>query len=424
MKEKYLSEAEELLKQLVAIPSVNPIGALPPLSKPAEGLVQLGEGRLTDFLEELLRSWDQDCCRQLVHRGRENLLVRLSAPQWQSATVEGQKPVVVLSAHQDTVPPGPGMERPWEPWREGDRLYGLGACDIKGGMTSILLAARRILEQPQPPRVEVVLAFTVNEEAGFTGARALAELFRQPDGRLLPRAPEAVVVAEPTELDLVVAHKGVVRWRIHTRGKAAHSSSPEAGENAIYRMAHVLLGIEEYHRQLWQRAADPWCGHPSISVGMISGGSSPNTVPQRCTIEVDRRLIPGETAEMARIEVRVFLEQKTGLLGVIEHEPPWMEGPPLLDQSGNPAFQRLAQIARQKAAAGQLVGAPYATDAAFFAQVGIPTVVFGPGSVAQAHSDEEWVSLDQVVFASQILYRWILDWQELPVQRDVVLPVA
>ena len=408
-----LWEAEELLRRLVAIPSVNPDCRGAEVASELTKEAIFGESRLTDFLESLLSEWGQSCGRQVVHRGRDNFLVRLESPHWTvSGSFPGRKPLVVLSAHQDTVPPCPGMEDPWTPRREGDRLFGLGACDVKGGMTAMLLAAKWLLQQSEPPPVDLLLAFTVNEESGFTGARALADLFRQPDGRFLPKRPDAIVVAEPTQLQVVVAHKGVARWRIHTRGQSAHSATPEAGQNAIYRMARVILAIEAYQEELRSRPADPWCGTPSISVGIIRGGSSVNTVPESCTIEVDRRLIPGETSDFARIELRCYLEEKTGLLGFIEHEVPWMEGPPLVDQSRWPSTQRLSEIARRLAGAGQLTGAHYATDAAFFAELGIPTVVFGPGSIAQAHSANEWVSLEEVRLAAEILYEWIVNWEE------------
>ncbi len=406
-----MDHAKELLCQLISIPSVNP--GLSGKTEAGSQMVE-GEARLTDFLEDLLSGWGQVCGRQLVHPRRENLLVRLRATHWGEEISGYRRPVVVLAAHQDTVAPSSGMIDPWRPRLEHGRVWGLGACDVKGGMTAILLAAWRILSLVEPPPVDVVLAFTVNEEAGFSGARALAELFRQPDGKLIPARPEAVVVAEPTELAVVVAHKGVVRWRIHTRGRAAHSAVPEAGLNAIYLMARVVGAIEQYHRTLRSRPADARCGAPSISVGWIAGGSGVNTVPASCTIDVDRRLIPGETAEMARIDLRCFIEQTTGLIEVVEHEPPWMEGPPLPDQSEQEMARGLSTWARRIARSGQMIGAHYASDAAFFAQLDIPTVVFGPGSIAQAHSPEEWIDLDQVEWATEILYQWLISWPKAP----------
>ncbi|MCS7239249.1 MAG: M20 family metallopeptidase [Thermoguttaceae bacterium] len=405
-----MSDLQELLCQLVSIPSVNPGWYRPAELSWTDYHLATGEARLTDFLESLLAEWGQSCGRQVVHPGRENLIVRLQAPHWPPVEPAVSRPVVVLSAHQDTVAPAPGMYDPWRPRVEEGRVYGLGACDVKGGMAAILQVAKRILAQPEAPPADVVLAFTVNEESGFTGARALAELFRQPDGRLLPRRPQAVVVAEPTELQVVVAHKGVVRWRIHTRGRAAHSATPEAGVSAIYHMARVLLAIEEYNRRLQAGPRDPRCGTPSVCVGLISGGTGVNTVPERCTIELDRRLIPGETVELARVDLRCFLEEKTGLRDAIEHEPPWMEGPPLPDQSQAEMAVRLSTWARRVAGQGQMVAAHFATDAPFFAAVDIPTVVFGPGSIAQAHTADEWIAVDQVEWAVEILFHWILSW--------------
>src|SRR6185436_1740612 len=117
---------------------------------------------------------------------------------------------------------------------------------------------------------------------------------------LLPRVPDAAIVAEPTKLNVVVAHKGTARWRCSTRGVATHSSQPHLGDNAIYHMGRVLAVLEEYARDVVPKLANhSLCGHPTLSVGLISGGISVNTVPDECTIEVDRRVLPGENPEAA-----------------------------------------------------------------------------------------------------------------------------
>ena len=155
-------------------------------------------------------------------------------------------------------------------------------------------------------RPTVVIAFTANEECGFTGARVLCDLWN-PERRetveitggsttpekLFPRAPDAAIVAEPTEFDVVVAHHGVVRWRCHTHGRAAHTSRPDQGINAIYAMAEVIRSIEGYHKWLRETAPEhPLCGRPSACVSTIHGGVGVNTVPERATIEIDRRCSP------------------------------------------------------------------------------------------------------------------------------------
>src|SRR5262249_33706533 len=147
--------------------------------------------------------------------------------------------LMLLEAHQDTVPVGGMTIEPFTPTVRDGRLYGRGACDIKGGMAAMLAACARLAKERPAAMPTVVMACTVNEEHGFTGATALVRQWAE-SGGFIPRRPDAAVIAEPTQLQVVVAHKGVVRWRCHTRGRAAHSSQPQMGDNAIFRMARVL----------------------------------------------------------------------------------------------------------------------------------------------------------------------------------------
>ncbi len=404
-------KAEGLLCRLVAIPSVNPMGRveMPP---------ECGEARIANFLAELLESWGLAIWRQPVDPGRENIVAvetDISGPQESHSAVsknQDDRALLVFSAHMDTVPPSPEMARPFDPCVIGGRLYGRGACDVKGGMAAILLALQRLLSQPKQTGVRLGVAFTVNEEFGFSGSQALARLMgtggqKSVSGDAGPPFdfhPAAVVVAEPTSLNVIVEHKGVVRWRCHARGKAAHSAFPDRGINAIYQMAHVLRAIEEYGDQLAQKRAVGRSGKPSVSVGTITGGVSVNTVPDSCTIEIDRRLAPNESPTDAREELIRWIEERTGLREGIEHEEPSMVGLPLPDQSNQSIARQLAHLAEQIAGRGEMLGAPYATDAAFFVAAGIPTIVFGPGAIEQAHTADEWISLEEVETAAEILF--------------------
>jgi acetylornithine deacetylase len=251
----------------------------------------------------------------------------------------------------------------------------------------------------------IVIACTVNEEYGFSGVRALSRLWNQPGG-FLPRRPDAAIVAEPTDLDVVVAHKGVLRWRCHTHGLACHSSRPEAGENAIYKMARVLIPLERYQKEVLPiLAPHALCGSATMSVGTIHGGVSANIVPDRCTIEIDRRLSPGEDAQSAR---QGLIEYLAGAAPEVttEHDPSSMFGPALSDAANGPLAERLAASVRTVVGRCKVMGVPYATNAAFLAAEGIPTVVFGPGSIAQAHTADEWIPLDQLHAAVEILDRF------------------
>ncbi|MGQ9575273.1 MAG: M20 family metallopeptidase [Thermoguttaceae bacterium] len=386
----------QTLAELVAVPSVNPMG----------GSIQdafTGESRLTAYLDALFERLGLTSERQTVEPGRENILARLEGV----APDKGEAPILLLAAHQDTVPAGDMTAPPWTPTIDQNRLYGRGACDVKGGMATILAAASRLLQGRPPAMPTIVLAFTVNEEYGFTGASALASSWQQGRLGLLPRRPDAAIVAEPTSLQVVVAHKGVVRWRCHARGRAAHSAQPEAGQNAIYRMARVVRAIERYQDEVVGTLGfDPWCGAATVSVGTISGGLSVNTVPDRCTIEIDRRLAGGERPEEARQHLIDYLDRQCDARGWLEHEPPFMQGLPLSSDANGRLADRLAAVVREVCGQCRQIGVPYATDAACFAAVGVPTVVFGPGSIQQAHTADEWIDLDELTKAVEILCRF------------------
>jgi acetylornithine deacetylase len=275
-------------------------------------------------------------------------------------------------------------------------------------MAAMLVALARLAQERPSGRPTVVMACTVNEECGFSGALALASLCRGPFDGILPRRPDVAVFAEPTELQVVVAHKGVVRWRCHTRGRAAHSSRPEAGENAIYKMARALGAMERYQRDLvGQLGSHPLCGRPTMSVGTIRGGAGVNIVPDHCVVEIDRRLLPGEDPEQARRHLIGYLQQQVGPEIALEHDLPFMEGLALSDEQNGELAGSLCAVATEVAGGCRSIGVPYATDAAFVAATGVPAVVFGPGSIAQAHTVDEWIALDQLARAAEIYYQWI-----------------
>ena len=231
---------------------------------------------------------------------RENLLTLI--PGDPRATNGGE--FLLWDVHQDTVPVEGMTIEPFAGEVRDGRVYGRGACDVKGSMAAMLAALSRRSKLKAGPLPTILLACTVNEECGYTGAQALSRMLNgsDPSGAvsLIPRLPDAAIVAEPTCLNVVIAHQGQVRWRCHTIGRAAHTSRPDAGVNAIYAMAQVVQAIERYHRELSTTAPEhPLCGRPSVCVSTIRGGVGINTVPERATIEIDRRLAPGESPDAA-----------------------------------------------------------------------------------------------------------------------------
>lgn len=419
----------QTLADLVSLASVNPMGreAIAP---------EFFEYRVTEYIEKLLVRHKIPTCRQPVAPLRDNLLAR----------VDGDVPpddggeLLLFDVHQDTVGTEGMTIEPWMPTIRDGRLYGRGSCDVKGSLACALGALVRSAEDrairsrsSEKPRPTVVLACTVNEEHGFTGAKGVCSLWadsqaklrvesandltpaadRESLRRFLPRRPDAVIVAEPTELKIVVAHKGMIRWRCHTHGRAAHSSNPAAGENAIYRMAPVIALLERYSREvLPQQGEHPLCGRPTLSVGTIAGGSGVNTVPDCCTIEIDHRLLPGDDPQAAFRRavdyVTAGIRNRAGgmeLLEHIEHEPPLMHSAGLSDAANGGLADRVATVVRQATGSAERIGVPFGTNAAVYAASGVPTIVFGPGSIKQAHTADEWISLDQLPPASEAVFR-------------------
>jgi len=388
-------DALATLRRLVAIPSVNPMGH--DVSGP-----EFGEARLTEYLESLFDRLGLEHCRDPVHPGRDNLVARLDG----DVPCDRGGSLVLLGVHQDTVPVDGMTIEPFAARVEGGRVFGRGACDVKGGMAAVLAAVARLAGERPRGMPTVIVACTVNEEHGFSGARALARWCGPSGGGLLPRAPDAAVVAEPTELNVVVAHKGVARWKCHAKGRAAHGARPDAGANAIHAMAHLLVAIEHYAAEI--------LGPATMNVGTIQGGSSVNTVPERCTIEIDRRLLPGEDPDDARGRLIEFVDGRaTDRLPAgtsVEHEPLNLRGRALSDECNGPLADRLLRSIEQVAAEPRKIRVPYATNAALYAAAGVPSVVFGPGSVKQAHTADEWIEVESLRQATEIFGRFVREF--------------
>jgi succinyl-diaminopimelate desuccinylase len=386
-------DALSILKDLISIPSVNPMG------RDVHGPEFL-ETQLTEYLLDFFDGLGVEAQKIEVVLGRANVIARFDRPRSQTT--------ILMDAHQDTVPVDGMTIEPFTPVEKEGRLFGRGACDVKGGMAAMLAAFARLVKQNPGDAANVVISCTCDEEATVMGVLDLVKLWSspQPQGTLLAEAPDVAVVAEPTDLDIVVAHRGATRWKIRTTGRACHSSRPAEGINAIYRMADVLKALESYAGRLADVIPPhPLCGSATLSVGRIEGGISVNTVPDVCEIEIDRRVIPGENGK--EVMNQVAEELQNSLDFEFEFLPPWIIGLPLSDDNNGAWADRLMNSIEDVAAVPhQKVGVAYGTHASRIAAAGVPSVVFGPGSIDQAHTKDEWIAIDELEQACEIYYRF------------------
>jgi succinyl-diaminopimelate desuccinylase len=384
------AEVVALLSNLVALPSVNPEGR-PPAERDAG---TCGESRVAAHVERYLARHGLRVERQEVFPGRDNILVHVPG---QDSTA----PPILLEAHMDTVDVD-GMAQPFAPRVEGGRLHGRGSCDTKASLAAMMLALDQVLRAGGRPPRGVILAAAADEEYGQNGIRRLAR-----DGLEL----SAAIVGEPTALHVIPAHKGQIYVRIATRGRAAHTSVPERGANAIYLMADVIQTLRRRGDAEHPRHAHPLCGPPVLTVSIIHGGTSEHIVPDACELALDRRTVPGETADSVVDELRRWLTEELGseAMAAIEIRPPHHAAPPMETPIDHPLVQGLARAVRQVRGAVTIGGVPFNTDAGVLAAAGVPVVVFGPGDIAQAHTTAEFVELDEVVAAAEILWRFLLE---------------
>jgi succinyl-diaminopimelate desuccinylase len=383
-----MSETEELtqlLCDLVALPSVNPE------SEAQRTAVPYGEARVADYVEKYLKRYGLRTRRQQVSQGRENVLGFVPGA--------GASPLL-LEAHMDTVGVE-GMDRPFEPLVEGGRVYGRGACDTKGALAAMMFALGKVVEEGVPLARGCVLAATADEEFDMAGAQLLVDAQLDLAG---------AIVGEPTGLQIVPAHDGQTYFRICARGKAAHTSTPHNGVNAIYVINDVIDVLRREAKTAYRDREHPLCGAPQLTVSIIHGGVSEHVVPDYCEIALDCRVIPGETCQGIWEEIRSWLEDglDSEAFGRIELGAPYKAQPALETPSEHPLVQGLEAAAREVLGSAEIAGVPYNTDASHYGAAGIPCVVFGPGDIAQAHSTDEYVDIEQLVAASRIIKAFLV----------------
>lgn len=371
-----MTKTEKLLRELIALPSVNP--AFLPANDP-----NAGEKRVGEFLAAVSARAGLDVEFRTVMPERSNLL---AAYRPQSARRR-----VLLAPHMDTVG-APGAV--FTPQLKGDRLYGRGACDTKGSIAVMLSALAELTGGgvDRPRHTEIVFVGLVDEECLQAGSRALAESRYK---------AELAVVGEPTRCKVVTAHKGAVWLKLETHGKAAHGARPELGRNAAYEMARICTLLETRYATQLLRNRHALLGHGTINVGAIHAGQQPNVVPAHCSALIDRRTLPGESDASVIRELNALFRDEGLSAAVSKYQP--APCPALETDPGHRLVKQFMACAKQKTPGA----VTFFSDAAVLSQSGIPSVLFGPGDIAQAHTPDEWIELPQLEQAKAILLKFL-----------------
>lgn len=304
---------------------------------------------------------------------------------------------LMLNGHLDTVGVE-GMERPFEPRIESGRLHGRGAYDMKGSLAACLGAVKALADAGLALAGDVVVAAVADEEVASLGTSAVIERART----------DGAIVTEPTELAVCIAHKGFAWIEIEVEGRAAHGSRPDLGVDANLAMGRVLSELADLERELARRPAHPLVGRPSLHVGTLAGGTGWSTYAARAVAGVERRTIPGETAEGALAEVESRLARLRGEAG---DAPPRLAArvtlarEPFEADAGTPLVRAIESAATNVLGReAERVGVAYWMDAALLGAAGIETAVIGPAG-AGAHEVEEWVDLQSCVQLAEVLAR-------------------
>jgi acetylornithine deacetylase len=302
---------------------------------------------------------------------------------------------ILLYAHLDTVGVE-GMSDPFHPRIEDGRMYGRGCHDMKAGLAACLLALAAI--RPGELAGDVILAAVADEEHASLGIQDV-----------LPRIrADAAIVTEPTSLQVCIAHKGFSWHEVVTVGRAAHGSQPQSGIDAIAHMGRVLNRLEALQAELRQRPAHPLLGHGSLHASLISGGQELSSYPATCTLQLERRTLPGEDSAAVEQEI-------AALLAAVSAEDPQFQARHRTTLARPPfcvsADEAIVQTLRTEASGvlgtpPEMFGASFWMDASFLGAAGIPTVAFGPHG-AGAHAVDEWVDLQSVDQCCEILVRSI-----------------
>jgi acetylornithine deacetylase/succinyl-diaminopimelate desuccinylase-like protein len=364
------------LARLVSIPSVTPTNAL---SRPELA----GEGRIAAAVADWFRALGAEVIIDEVLPGRPNVygIWRGRSDRW-----------LGLDAHLDTV----GVDQmPGDPFSgaiQDGRVYGRGAVDTKASLGVALAVLEELQQAGKQLDDTLLVAATVDEEVGATGAPAFARWAQQRQLHF-----DQLMVAEPTRCAPVYGHTGVVRLELSVQGIAAHSSQPRQGKNAVSAAAQIVLGLDQEYARLLSLPPTP-LGHGALSVTLISGGRGINIIPDTCRLSLDRRLVVGERPAAVQAALIDLILQTSSLPveaeTLLAHGPFWQE----------PSDPWVQQLATWGGRAAEVAG--YGTNAYAYPEIANACVVLGPGSIDQAHGSDEWVEVAELERLAAIYRRW------------------
>jgi acetylornithine deacetylase/succinyl-diaminopimelate desuccinylase-like protein len=367
---KRLESPIQLCQELVRIPSENPTGT----QKGA------GEAVIAEFVGEFLKSLGASIEFDEVAEGRPNVYGRLPAVSKADSTI-------MFAPHLDTVPVEGMTVAPFDAELRDGKIFGRGSSDTKGPMAAMLWALKTI--DLKRLNVNLIFAGLADEESGQLGSARCASL----------HLADFVVVGEPTDLKTVYTNKGTAWIELEVSGVPAHASAPERGVNAIEQLHELFQIIKTEFPAFTQ--THPVLGNTTISLGRIRGGSKVNVVPDRCIAEIDIRTLPGQENLVEQLQAFVATQKFSATVRPIKVAKPSYTHPE------NPFVTRLA------CCGAPLTGAPWFCDAAKFSEAGTPSVAIGPGSIAQAHTADEFIEVTElergVEFFQKFLYSFSND---------------
>ena len=373
----------------VLLRQLNDVVSLPSVSS-ANPSIDTSNKAVIDYLANQFEALGFDC-EIITIPGSEEAKFNLIA------TLGSGPGGLVLAGHTDTVPLDEELwsVNPFSVTEKNGKLYGLGVTDMKGFFPIIMEAVKPLLENDF--KEPLIILATADEETSMQGARSIAAMGR-------PRA-RAAIIGEPTGLKPVKAHKGIMMDSVRLLGQSGHSSDPSLGNNALDAMHAVISDLMHYREELKQRFSSELFSipYPTLNLGVIYGGDNPNRICGHCELEFDIRLMPGMHIESTRAEIRNRIASLMDPLGIQFELAPLFTGVPAFFADENSALLKTAE--KLTGHAGISVG--FGTEGPFLQELGMDTIIMGPGNIDQAHQPDEYMSIDMIEPCLDVLTKMI-----------------